>query len=77
MARSHTHRRKSTGATSASSGPERGGFSELILVATGAGVVFASGVGMIAGSNSSAALIAAVVGLVVGSLVWVKAKDLL
>lgn len=67
MARTRAH----TGSTSPSTDDGMGNsFSDLALVSTGAGVIFASFVGIFAGSNSPAAVVAAVVGMVAGLWVW-------
>ena len=68
MARSHARSRDIS--SSAGDGTSDNSFSDLVLVSTGAGVIFASAVGMFAGSNSPAAVAAAVIGMVAGFWVW-------
>ena len=47
-------------------------FTDLVLVSTGAAVIFASLASFLAGKNSTASVVAAVFGLAIGVWVWKK-----
>lgn len=66
----HSARRRTSSTESSADGGAGDSFVELVLVSTGAGVIFASTVGMFAGSDSPTAVVAAIVGMVAGFWVW-------